>query len=75
MNGEAVAEHMLTTDEVAQMFRVSPAQAKRWARLYPRQLGAVKLTPRGQWRWPESKAAAALSNGLVDETGDEGRAV
>lgn len=61
----AVAEHMLTTDEVAVMFRVSPATVKRWARRYPVQLGAVKLG--WQWRWPESKANAALVEGLRDE--------
>lgn len=69
MDGGAavVAERMLTTEEVAALFRVSPATAKRWARRYPRQLGAVKLTPGGQWRWPESKATAALTVGLVEE--------
>lgn len=60
-------ERILTTDEVAAMFRISRTQALRWAKLYPRQLGAVKLTPRGRWNWPESKATAALASGLVDE--------
>lgn len=64
----AVAERMLTTDEVAAMFRVGRAQVNRWARKYPRQLGAVKVTPRGPWRWPESMAVAALAKGLVDES-------
>lgn len=66
----AVAEHMLTTEEVAAMFRVGRAQVNKWARKYPRQLGAVKTTPGGQWRWPESKAVAALSRGLHDESGE-----
>lgn len=58
---------MLTTEEVAHLFRISASQAKRWAVLYPRQLGAVKRTPRGAWLWPADKAHAALSAGLVDE--------
>lgn len=63
----AVDERMLTTREVAALFRISRAQANRWASRYPRQLGAVKLTPRGPWRWPESRATAALTRGLTDE--------
>ena len=58
---------MLTTEEVADLFRVSTAQMKRWAVKYPRQLGAVKRTPRGRWLWPEDLARAALVRGLVDE--------
>lgn len=61
---------MLTTEEVADLFRVSTAQMKRWAVLYPRQLGAVKRTPRGAWLWPEDKARNALESGLVDERED-----
>lgn len=60
-------ERMLTTEEVADLFRVSTAQMKRWAVRYPKQLGAVKRTPRGRWLWPESKARNALAAGLVDE--------
>ena len=58
---------MLTTEEVADLFRCSTAQAKRMAVRYPTQLGAVKRTPRGAWLWPEDKVAAALSKGLVEE--------
>lgn len=60
---------MLTTGEVADLFRCSTAVAKRMAVRYPRQLGAVKRTPRGPWLWPEDKVVAALSAGLVDEEG------
>jgi hypothetical protein len=63
-----VTDRMLTTDEFADLFRIDRSTANRWAKVYPRQLGAVKLTPRGQWRWPEGKALAALAKGLSDET-------
>lgn len=59
---------MLTTEEVADLFRASTSQVKRWAVLYPIQLGAVKRTPRGAWLFPEDKARAALVSGLVDES-------
>lgn len=58
---------MLTTEEFAELFRVSTAQAKRYAVLYPRQLAAVKRTPRGAWLFPVHKAHNALLKGLVDE--------
>jgi hypothetical protein len=62
---------MLTTEEVAKLFRVSTATAKRYAVLYPRQLGAVKQTPRGKWLWPEDKTNAALIRGLIAETEED----
>lgn len=72
MDGRAaVAERMLTTEQAAELLGISVAQAKRWAVAYPRQLGAVKATPRGRWRFPESKAIAALAEGLKDETREE----
>jgi hypothetical protein len=58
---------MLTTEEVAGLFRCSTAHVKRMAVRYPIQLGAVKRTPRGAWLWPEDKVAAALLAGLVEE--------
>jgi hypothetical protein len=58
---------MLTTEEFAAMHRIGRAQATRWARQYPRQLGAVRQTPRGPWRFPEGKAVAALIAGLAEE--------
>jgi hypothetical protein len=65
---EVVVSVMLTTEEVANLFRVSTAHVKRWAVLYPKQLGAVKRTPRGAWLFPDDLVRAALVNGLVDET-------
>lgn len=67
--GVVVAERVLTTDEVADLFRVSPAQVKRWAAdpRYRRQLGAFKTTPRGHYRYPEGKVRKALACGLVDD--------
>lgn len=62
-----MTERMLTTEEFAKLLGVSTAQAKRWAVLYPQQLRAVKQTPRGRWRFPESNARAALEKGLTDE--------
>lgn len=64
-------DDMLTTEEVAHLFRVSTSHMKRWAVLYPKQLGAVKRTPRGQWLWPADKVRAALSAGLVDESAEQ----
>lgn len=58
---------MLTTEEAARLFRVSTAQMRRLAVLYPIQLGAVKRTPRGVWLFPEDKARAAVEVGLTDE--------
>lgn len=58
---------MLTTKEVADLFRCSTAQAKRYAVLYPMQLGAVKRTQNGAWLFPEDKVRAALASGLVEE--------
>lgn len=58
---------MLTTEEVADLFRVSAAQVKKWAVLYPNQLGAVKRTQRGAWLFPDDKVRDALAKGLVDE--------
>jgi hypothetical protein len=60
-------EKMLSTAEAAKLFGISHAQAVRWARRYSRQLGTIQITPRGSWRWPESRALAALAGGLRDE--------
>lgn len=60
-------ELLLTTREVAAMFRVSTTQVLRWASKYPRQLGAVRVTPKGPYRFSASKVAAARSEGLQDE--------
>lgn len=54
---------LLTTAEVAALFRLTPKQANRWAVKYP-QLGAWRAGPRAPWRWPESKVRAALADGL-----------
>lgn len=63
------SERMLTTEEVAALFRVSGATVRRWALRYPQQFAPVKITPgrQGQWRWPERKAQAALVAGLHEE--------
>lgn len=59
-------QRLLTTIEFAAMFRISRVTANRWALRYPKQLGAIKMGR--TWRWPESKAKAALINGLHEET-------
>lgn len=64
-------DRMLTTEEFAELHRISRAQATRWARRYPRQLGAVRQTPRGPWRFPRDKAVAALVHGLSVEADEE----
>lgn len=58
---------MLTTVEVAEIFHISRVQATRWARRFPKQLGAMKMTPGGPWRWPEARVRHALINGLHEE--------
>jgi pimeloyl-ACP methyl ester carboxylesterase len=58
---------MLTTGELADLFRITPKRAREWARLYPKQLTPVRKTPHGALLWPRDKALAALATGLHEE--------
>lgn len=66
-------ERLLTSKEVAALFRVDPKTIVRWARTGA--LAAVR-TPGGRLlRFPESGVQAALTNGIVDLQTDAPEAV
>jgi predicted site-specific integrase-resolvase len=60
-------EPLLTSGEVADLFRVDPRTVVRWGREGKIPTGAVVMTPGGQRRYREAWVRSAL-NGTEDHT-------
>jgi len=59
-----MTEHeLLTTGEMAELFRVDPRTIGRWDRAGRFESGAVLRTPSGQRRFRRDKITALLENG------------